>query len=143
MSEEDRRWLFLVPLNIHYEGQATGETFNFKGKTDIIILVDGKCIFIAECKVWDGPKSLTAAIDQILRYTTWRDGKTAILLLNRDRKMTAVLDKVASTVGKHPSCVRQHEEYSHETGFRFTLKRPDDPSRQLTLTVLVFEVPKD
>ena len=48
MGEEDLRQHFLVQLNGHYEGQATGETFNFEGKTDILIRVEGKNIFIAE-----------------------------------------------------------------------------------------------
>ena len=39
MREEDLRTHFLVQLNGHYEGQATGETFNFEGKTDILIRV--------------------------------------------------------------------------------------------------------
>jgi hypothetical protein len=37
-----------VQLNRHFEGAATGETFNHRGKTDILIRVDGKNIFIAE-----------------------------------------------------------------------------------------------
>jgi hypothetical protein len=32
MREEDLRQHFLVQLNGQYEGQATGETFNFQGK---------------------------------------------------------------------------------------------------------------
>ena len=52
MQEEDLRTHFLVQLNAQYEGQATGETFNFEGKTDILIRVQGKNIFIAECKFW-------------------------------------------------------------------------------------------
>ena len=36
MGEEDLRQHFLVQLNGAYEGQATGETFNFEGKTDIL-----------------------------------------------------------------------------------------------------------
>ena len=54
LHEEELRWLFLVPLNGLYEGQATGETFNFDGKTDILIRVNGKNIFIAECAIWNG-----------------------------------------------------------------------------------------
>ena len=50
MKEEDLRQHFLVQLNGQYEGQATGETFNFEGKTDILIRVEGKNVFIAECK---------------------------------------------------------------------------------------------
>ena len=52
MGEEDLRTHLLVPLNGHYEGQATGETFNYEGKTDILIRADDKNIFIAECKFW-------------------------------------------------------------------------------------------
>jgi len=33
MEEEHLRDQFLVQLNGHYEGQATGETFNAEGKT--------------------------------------------------------------------------------------------------------------
>ena len=34
----------LVQLNGHYEGQATDETFNFEGKTDILIRAGGKIL---------------------------------------------------------------------------------------------------
>ncbi len=50
LDEEALRTHFLVQLNGHYEGQATGETFNYQGKTDILVRVDGRNIFIAECK---------------------------------------------------------------------------------------------
>jgi hypothetical protein len=75
MDEEVLRWHFLVQLNGLYEGQATGETFNYEGKTDILIRVNGRNIFIAECKYWGGPKKLTETIDQLLGYTSWRDTK--------------------------------------------------------------------
>jgi hypothetical protein len=50
MGEEDIRQHYLVQLNGHFEGQASGETFNHLGKTDILIRVEGKNIFVAECK---------------------------------------------------------------------------------------------
>lgn len=140
MHEEDLRNHFLVQLNGQYEGQATGETFNFQGKTDIIIRVDGKNIFIAECKFWDGPKSFTRAIEQLLGYTTWRDTKTALVIFNRDRNLSTVLARI-------PDLVKDHRNYKRdmpcafETGFRFVLHHNDDPNRELVLTVLVFEVP--
>ncbi|MBX8785546.1 hypothetical protein HBA94_17455, partial [Ochrobactrum sp. GRS2] len=37
MQEEDIRQHFLVQLNGHYDGKATGETFNAEGKTDILV----------------------------------------------------------------------------------------------------------
>lgn len=42
MGEEDLRTHFLVQLNGAFKGQATGETFNFQGKTDILIRIEGK-----------------------------------------------------------------------------------------------------
>lgn len=47
MDEEALRSHFLVQLNGVYEGAATGETFNFQGKTDILIRKDGKNVFAA------------------------------------------------------------------------------------------------
>ena len=92
MNEESVRDLFLALLNGHYEGQATGETFNYTGKTDILIRTEDRNIFIAECKFWSGPKGLTEALDQLLGYTAWRDTKTALLIFNRDRNMSTVLE---------------------------------------------------
>lgn len=83
MDEESLRTHFLVQLNGHFEGAATGETFNYTGKTDILIRVDGKNIFIGECKFWGGPKKLTETIDQILGYSSWRDTKIAVILFSK------------------------------------------------------------
>jgi hypothetical protein len=56
MGEEMLRWHFLVQLNGVYEGQATGETFNFQGKTDVLIRVDGKNVFIADMQILERGK---------------------------------------------------------------------------------------
>ncbi len=141
LDEEALRTHFLVQLNGHYEGQATGETFNFDGKTDILIRVNGRNIFIAECKFWKGPKGLTDTIDQLLGYTSWRDTKTAIVLFNRDRELSTVLGKVPDTVWAHPNYVRNGTATGAETEFRYVLHHRDDPLRELELSVLVFEVP--
>ena len=142
MNEPDIRNHILVQLNGQYEGQATGETFNFEGKTDILIRVEGRNIFIAECKFWDGPKSLTNTIDQLLGYATWRDSKLAIVLLFRGRNFSEMLAKVAPTVLDHPNVIRQLD-YEHESGFRYLLRHRDDPDKELTLTVLCFNVPTE
>ena len=79
LDEEAIRDHFLVPLNAQFSGEATGETFNHQGKTDILIRHKDNNIFIAECKFWGGEQLLLETIDQLLRYTQWRDTKTAIL----------------------------------------------------------------
>lgn len=140
MKEEDLRQHFLVQLNGQYEGQATGETFNGAGKTDILIRVNGRNIFIAECKFWEGPKAFNEAINQLLGYTSWRDTKTALLVFNRGRALSTVLEKVSELVRARPEFVREVPQ-SGETRFRFVLHHPDDPQRELILTVMVFEMP--
>lgn len=141
MEEEELRTHFLVQLNGQYEGNATGETFNFSGKTDILIRVQDRNIFIAECKVWSGPKGLLEAINQLLGYTNWRDTKTAILLFSRNKDFSRVVEAIPGTVEEHPNCKRQLK-YASETGFRFTFGHRDDENRELLLTVLAFDVPK-
>src|SRR2546422_154662 len=49
LDEEALRSVFLATLNSHFEGRATGETFNASGKTDILIREKDRNSFIAEC----------------------------------------------------------------------------------------------
>ena len=141
MDEESLRSHFLVQLNGHYEGQATGETFNYEGKTDILIRSEGKNIFIAECKYWDGPQKLTEAIDQILGYSSWRDTKVSVIVFNRNKGFTKVLEAIKSTTKAHPNCKCELDDRS-ETSFRFIFSHRDDTNRELTLTIMAFDIPK-
>ena len=140
MDEESLRSHFLVQLNGHYEGGATGETFNYEGKTDILIRVQGKNIFIAECKYWDGPKKLTDTLNQLLSYSSWRDTKVAVIVFNRRKNFSSVLDVIPPTVEAHPNCKKFVGQQS-ETSFRYTFAHRDDPNREMTLTVMAFDVP--
>lgn len=140
IKEEDLRFHFLFPLNGHYEGMATGETFNYQGKTDILIRFEGKNVFIAECKFWKGEKGLSVTIDQLLRYTSWRDTKTAILLFNRGKNFSAVLEKIPGVAKSH-GCFKREVEKKGETEFRYIFHQPDDPNRELILSILAFNVP--
>src|ERR1700751_1613793 len=106
MGEETLRSHFLVQLNGAYEGQATGETFNGEGKTNILIRVEGKNIFVAECKFWSGEKAFLATIDQLLSYLCWRDTKAAVVVFNRNAGFSAVLAKIAEARPKHSHCKR-------------------------------------
>jgi hypothetical protein len=140
MDEEALRSHFLVQLNGHYEGQATGETFNYEGKTDILIRSEGRNIFIAECKFWSGPKKLAETIDQLLGYTSWRDTKTAVVIFNRNKDFSKVLTAIQETVRTHPQYKRDLPG-SAETTFRYCFANRDDKNRELFLTVLAFDVP--
>lgn len=141
MDEESLRDHYLVQLNGHYQGSATGETFNASGKTDILIREEDKNIFIAECKFWRGAKGYSDTIDQLLGYSSWRDTKTSILVFNRNRDTSKVLEEVKKTTEAHPYYKRTLP-WSHESGFRFVMHHPADNNRELIMTVLVFDIPE-
>jgi len=141
IKEEALRDHFLVQLNGKYKGQATGETFNKKGRPDILIRVEGENIFIAECKFWRGKNKLKETLDQLLGYTTWRDTKLAMLIFNRNKNFTAVRQQIPEVMKNHPTFT-QELFYPSETGFRFILHHPEDKNRELLLTVLAFEIPR-
>ena len=140
LPEEHIRDHILVSLNSHFEGGATGETFNANGKTDILIREQGANAFIGECKFWSGRKALYRAIDQLLGYVTWRDTKTALVLFSRNRNFADVLDQIAEYVPAHPNCKRETRRVG-ETEFRYVFGQKNDANREVHLAVLVFNIP--
>jgi hypothetical protein len=140
MDEEALRSHFLVQLNGHYEGQASAETFNYEGKTDILIRTNGRNIFIAECKYWSGPRQLADTIDQLLGYVSWRDTKVAIVVFNQNKDFSRVLEAIPKAIRGHGNFKRELDQTS-ESRFRYAFSHRDDVNRELTLTVLAFDVP--
>lgn len=141
MGEEDIRSHLLVQLNGHYEVQGVAEAFNHTGKTDILLPYEGRNVFIAECKFWGGPKLFTETIDQLLGYTAWRDTKTAVVIFNRNKDHTGVVEKIAAAVPQH-SCFMRDRGRRGETHFRYLFRHPADRNRELSVAVLVFHVPQ-
>lgn len=139
-GEEALRTHFLVQLNGQYEGRATGETFNYEGKTDILIKSQGRNIFIAECKIWKGAKKHEETIGQLLGYLSWRDTKAAIIVFNRNKNFSAVLQEIEQTTLEHENCKRLIRKNS-ETSWTYLFSHRDDPKREMTVTVLAFDVP--
>jgi hypothetical protein len=141
MDEEPLRTILLVALNGLYEGQATGETFNGNGKTDILIRRENRNVFIAECLMWKGPKYLQEKMDgQLFQYAMWRDSKLALIIFNRGVSFTHTIQTMKDTVRGHQQCVNQMA-WEHESGARFVFRRHDDPSRHFLVTALAFDVP--
>jgi hypothetical protein len=140
LNEESLRSLFLATLNSHYRGNATGETFNAQGKTDILIRENDRNIFIAECKIWRGAKSFADALDQLLGYATWRDGKLALLLFVRQKSFSDVVGQISTLVGQHPAYRRGLQARS-ESEWQCTVASESDPGRDRTLAILAFHCP--
>jgi hypothetical protein len=147
LIEPEIRDFFIIILNSHYEGQVSGETFNFQGQTDILIRVNEKNIFIAECKFWDGKEEFLRTIDQILSYLSWRDTKTAIVLFSKRKNFGNILTKIDETTQSHSLfkyCMNfQSKDLETETNFSYVFKHPTDENRQLFLSILAFNIPKD
>jgi hypothetical protein len=139
--EETIRDHYLVQLNGQYEGSATGETFNGQGHTDILIRDGSDNLFIAECKIWHGQKQFTEAIDQLLGYVTWRDTKTAIIIFNRNQATTPVVETIKTTIEANGNYKRD-AKLENPTRLRAVFGRPNDPSREIIVTVIVVPIPK-
>ena len=130
-----------MQLNGHFQGDATGETFNYEGKTDILIKVDGRNIFIGECKFWTGEKGYLETLDQVLSYLSWRDTKAAVLVFNRNKDFSGVLEKIEQATGKHENCKKLVKKRS-ESSWTYLFGHKDDANREISITVQAYNVPE-
>jgi hypothetical protein len=140
LDEEAIRTHFLLQLNGHYEGSATGETFNAAGKTDILIRVENRNIFIAECKFWHGPKSFNDAIDQLLGYLSWRDSKCALVIFNHTKDSSGVRQKMHEAMTSRPE-YRKTLAHDPANDSRYIFVKPSDPGREIRICTMLFDVP--
>lgn len=139
-DEEGLRDIMLAHLNGHYEGGATGETFRRSGKTDIRIEDDKRAAFVAECKVWRGAGELTAAIDQLLGYLTWRDCKAAIVVFNKNNaRFSELIDKMPEIIKSHPR-FRKELQQKGAGEWRYVLCSVEDELREVVVNVFVFNL---
>jgi uncharacterized protein YaeQ len=132
LGEEDLRNVILFVLNANYRGQVVGEAFSGAGKTDILLMWEGKAAFIGECKIWKGKAALNQAVDQLFSYATWRDVRVALILFMNPSRMTANQKIADETIRAHSGFLR-----SEDAGV-YVVRHPQDSARRMTLTVLTF-----
>lgn len=142
LDEESIRDHFLLQLNGHYEGGATGETFNAAGKTDILIREGNKNVFIAECKFWRGNKVFVEAIGQLLSYLTWRDSKCALMIFNRTKDSNAVRSKMHETMESLPAH-RKTVFHEAEGDSRYILVKDSEPGKEIIVTTQLYDIPSN
>lgn len=145
LEEDQLRDHILLQLNGTFEGHAGGELFNGEGKTDILVRVEDRNVFIGECKIWHGEKRFTDAIDQLLRYLVWRDTKAALVLFIREAHATAIIDKAENSIRKHANFKRLGQATTDGMVRRdFVLHQTGDTAREIEVALLpvVLRVPE-
>lgn len=138
LDEEGLRDHLLLVLNTSYEGQAAGEVFNRSGKTDILVRSGDRNVFVGECKVWGGKAKFASAVDQLLSYLVWRDGKAALILFIKGGNPTAVVEKADAAIIDHPACLRRFEPADPTTRIDYLLQSSADPDRSVHTALLPF-----
>jgi hypothetical protein len=142
-EEEHLRDHILLTLDPNFEfGSASGETFNKSGKTDIQLRYDSSVVFIAECKIWRGEKKFIEGIDQLLKYLTWRDSKTAYIVFVPNKDFSSVLHQINGLVMGHGNYIKSLSAGS-DTWFNFIFNLPADSNKEIKLTVLLYHIPTD
>jgi hypothetical protein len=139
-GEEDRRQLILDALNTHYDGAATAETFNFGGKTDIIITEAGRSLFVGECKFWSGAKGFVDTLDQLFGYQSWLDTRLAVLMFVRERDLTTIIERARAALENHPQFV-VWQPAGDEQEIRATVRWKGDERRHADLNVFFIPTP--
>ena len=139
-GEEDLRNIILAQLNGHFEGDAVGEAFRGNGKTDISIEQDDRAAFVGECKVWKGPGGVTAALDQLLGYLTWRDSKAALIVFNtKNKEFSIILKTLPATLNTHKLFLKDLP--CEEPGeWRVQMRSLEDEGRRVSVHVFVFDL---
>src|SRR5438105_501646 len=84
-GEEALRHVLLTALNAAFASSTTAESFRGKGKTDLLVRIGGRVVYVGECKIWSGPAALHEALDQLLGYGTWRDSGLGLVLFVRSK----------------------------------------------------------
>ncbi len=139
-DEESLRDHILVTLGAAILGSATGETFNKRGKTDILVRGAGGNEFIGECKFWRGKEVYLSTISQLLSYLSWRDTKAAIILFVPNMDFGSVIGKIKEHTSEHPNFFRLVSE-SDETWQNYEFKMNEDSGRIVSIAIMAYHMP--
>jgi hypothetical protein len=140
-DEEGLRDQFLFILETRYESiTATGETFNKKGKTDIILKYsdDNSNVFVAECKFWKGASEFHKAINQLFdRYLTWRDSKVALIFFVTNKDFSKIISTADEECDKHEYFVSRNG-INGESSFSYKFRLPNDIDKEVYMELILF-----
>ncbi len=139
-DEESLRDHILVSLQVIVAGSATGETFNKRGKTDILVRAADKNEFVGECKFWHGPAGYLETIDQLLSYLSWRDTNTALIFFVPNVNFGSVLEQIDDITAQHLNYLRTLSE-NDETWRNYEFRMNEDESRVVRVAAMFYHIP--
>ncbi|OAS85109.1 hypothetical protein [Metabacillus litoralis] len=140
-GEEDLRDHFLMLLEPHFDGSATGETFNKSGKTDILLRYQGDNVFVGECKFWTGKKGFLKTINQLLGYLTWRDSKTAVIMFVSNKDFTSVVETARESIQEHPNYIKYIND-SDESWSNYSFHLNGNENKEIKLALMLYHTSK-
>jgi hypothetical protein len=140
LDEEALRDILLSHLNCVFEGNATGETFVKKGKTDIHLKMDKGSILSMECKFWEGEKHYLDTINQLLGYLTWRQDYGVVIIFCKRENFTEIIEKAKQASNSHPSFVKDTLADLSSTHFSTINTIPEDHQKKIVLHHLFFNL---
>lgn len=138
MDEEDLRQNILMCLNGMLRDRGTAESFNKKGKTDILFTRGNRNLFIAECKKWDGIKYAMDGIRQLEGYLSWGDTKASFIVFYHGKSMTSKVKELKEGIKKYQGFVKQIKD--NERGGRYEMIHPEDSGKKYELDVCFFQI---
>jgi hypothetical protein len=141
MDEENLRSCLVASLNGAFAGRATAESFNARGKADILVRSGDRNIFVGECKIYNGPAGLIDAIDQLLRYTTWRDLDLGLIVFVRSGAISAAIAGLREAAEKSEQVTSAEDVDGSGAELRLAARLPDDPDRTVHINALLVHVP--
>lgn len=140
LGEEGLRDILLASLNGVYKGSATGEAFRKYGKTDLRIEEESRAAFVGECKLWGGEQVLLGALEQLLDYLTWRDGKAAVIMFNKTvAGFTGLQETIGRALPGHEFFMRSRD-IKQAGEWRFVFRSKEDEGREVTVHVFCFNL---
>jgi hypothetical protein len=140
-DEEGIRDIALFVLNANYEGAVSGEVFHGAGQTDILLNYKNTTAFIGEFKFWDGAKSVSDAIDQLFRYTVWRDTKASLVLLIKNVRATIAIKGADQAIRNHPQFSIALDSSDPDARRDYIVTSNTDPDRKISLALLYVAIP--
>ena len=139
LGEEQMRDIILSALNGIFEGNATGETFAKKGKTDIHLKIEKGEILIFECKNWGGEKIYLDTITQLIGYVTWRQNYGVVIMFCKNKDFSKILDQIPEVIQKHPQFISGYKEIS-PGHYSSNHSLPEDTGKIIKVHHLIYNI---